>query len=72
MNTVSKIIIAISASLAFSAAAYAYTHIGHNWKKVSEQEGINGQVVCQWQCGIGGPEVHYATTAGYGKCPYKW
>ena len=71
MNTLLKTTLAILTASAISTLAYS-AHYAHNWKKVSEQEGINGQVVCQWQCGMMGSDVHYATTAGYGNCPQKW
>jgi|TARA_R110000744_G_scaffold54460_1_gene115609 hypothetical protein len=66
-----RVIAIISAVLAISTAAYA-AHSSHSWKKVSEEEGLNGQVICQWQCRAWSNDTHYETTSGYGRCPNKW
>jgi len=60
-------VIAFGLLASFSVALYA-AHSGHYWSKVSEQKGVNGQVVCQWKCSAIGEE-HYRTTSGYGSCP---
>jgi hypothetical protein len=58
--------------IGFGAAALAQGHTLHAWQKLTEQAGVNGQVVCTWVCrsigqGIGGE--HHTTTSGYGSCP---
>ena len=44
-------------------------HGWHSWSKVSQQDGLNGQVVCQWKCSYTYGEEHFTTTSGYGYCP---
>ena len=61
-------IAAILAIAVISVSAYAH---GHLWQKLTQQQGTNGQVVCQWKCGIGN-SAHYTTTSGYGVCPQPW
>jgi hypothetical protein len=53
-----------------SAAAHA-AHGVHSWTKVTEQQGVNGQVLCKWYCrAIGnGDESHYKETSGRLGCP---
>jgi hypothetical protein len=54
--------------VAFSAATHA-AHGFHSWKKVTEVQGVNGQVLCKWYCdGIFGKESHYQETSGAGSC----
>jgi hypothetical protein len=48
--------------LILASSAYAYHY--HSWQKVSEFEGMNGKMICNWEC-YGG---HFATTSGYGYC----
>ncbi len=50
-----------------SSTAYG-SHAIHNWQKISEQQGMNGQTICQWQCSQMG-ENHFTTTAGPSFCP---
>ena len=60
------------ASVAVFACSVAYAaHTSHYWTKVSQTDGVNGQVVCQWKCGYG-QDQHHATTSGYGTCPNKY
>ncbi len=60
------------ASVAVFACSVAYAaHTSHFWSKVSQADGLNGQVVCQWKCGYG-QDQHHATTSGYGTCPTKY
>jgi hypothetical protein len=60
---------------AFGAVALAQGHQLHSWEKLTEQQGVNGQMVCQWVCrqvNFGGPvgsNEHYTTTSGNGRCP---
>ena len=59
---------AMVALLLVSVSALGHAHL---WSKVSQQQGVNGQVVCQWKCGIG-TSSHYTTTSGYGFCPQPY
>jgi len=71
MMTIKNIyLMGLIAGLLVCSAAYAQ-HTYHSWVKVSEQNGYDGMVVCQWKCNIYGDE-HYATTSGRGQCPPKW
>jgi len=65
-----KKILALGLLVSFSTVLYA-AHSYHVWTKVSEQKGVNGQVVCQWKCSALGyyGEEHHKTTSGYGSCP---
>ena len=65
---ISKLLLVISL-VAIPGIAWAAHN--HYYTKVSEIEGENGLVVCQWKCGFGAEE-HYATTSGYGYCPQKY
>jgi len=67
MNAKVKGVAAI-ALVVVSMSAFAHSHY---WSKVSQQQGVNGQVVCQWKCGFGNQE-HYRTTSGYGVCPVPY
>ena len=66
-----KIHLMLVAALVFVCGTAFAAHGFHVWSKVSEQEGVNGQIVCQWKCAATGyyGEEHYKTTSGYGSCP---
>ncbi len=53
--------------LVVSSAAFA-AHSMHRWSKVSESEGMNGKIICTWECDPTGGESHFATTSGFGLC----
>lgn len=50
---------------AFAADAAGF----HIWQQITEQQGVNGQVVCEWSCNAIGHDSHYIKTHGYGYCP---
>lgn len=51
---------------------FAQSHF-HSWTKVTQQDGVNNQKICQWSCpgGLGGAGggQHYKTTSGAYNCP---
>ena len=62
----------VALAAVFLAAAGMVSAHAHYWIKVSEIEGVNGKVVCQWECSIVATNPHYSTTSGYGMCPHKY
>lgn len=59
-----KILVAVLLTASFVGIAHATCF----WTKISEQTGMNGQVICQWKCGYDW-NARYTTTSGYGYCP---
>lgn len=52
--------------LVVSSAAFA-AHSMHSWNKVSESKGMNGKMICTWECSSY-EGSHFATTSGFGLC----